>query len=483
MTLDAVDWIEHNFYVPDARDPVTGAKLGPGPIRLAQHQKKILRHATSTVKGRLQYATVVYSAPKKSGKTRIGAAVAAWFAKAYGPYNEIYCAANDGKQSSDRILAAVKQAVKLAIAAGSDSPITQWYITKPRIELPDGTFIEAIPCDPSGQAGANPGLTVWSEMWGYRHEQKERLWAEMTIPPTRWGESMRWVESYAGYTNESHVLEHLYRIGVSSPLHPSFKGLPVHVNKAARMLFYWDREARMPWQTPEYYAEEAKILRVDEFRRLHKNEWVDPVKKAFDITWWDACEDVVLDGEPLPKLDKRTPVVLALDAAVSHDCCAAVAVSRHPKRKDEPAVRAVRIWEPPIGDKIDLSDTMERYVVEFCSKHNVVCVPYDEYQLHKMCGDLRKRGVARFLPFSQGAARAVADKQLFEHVIQRQMVHGGDQGLRQHADNAAVKDDGKSMRFVKMDTSQLTHGQTAKPIDALIATSMGVDECLRLNLG
>ena len=52
------------------------------------------------------------SAVKKSGKTRIGAAIVAWMAAQFGPYAECYVMANDGKQSDDRLLSAVRKAVK-----------------------------------------------------------------------------------------------------------------------------------------------------------------------------------------------------------------------------------------------------------------------------------------------------------------------------------------------------------------------------------
>lgn len=462
--------MEHKFYLPDPRDPITGDMLPPGPIVLAEHQKRIIRAAFTRVNGLFPFVTILYSAVKKSGKTRLAAGISAWYADTCGPYNEIYCMANDGKQSTDRILSAIKQAVSLG---GLD-----WHVTKTRIELPNGTYIEAIPCDPTGQAGANPGLTTWSEMWGYRHQHKERLWSEMTVPPTRWGHAFRLVESYAGYSDESITLESLYDLGVKrGRKHPEFPELPVYINDVARMFCYWDEEPRMSWQTPDYYAQEAAILSPDEFRRIHKNQWVSSTEKAIPIEWWDAC----LDTE-LGPLDARTPAVLGLDASISHDSCAAVIITRHPKRSRDTAVRSCRIWIPPRGGKIDLTETVEKYTREVCKQFNIVAVPYDRYELHKMVTDLRKEGVARFVEFSQGADRAVADKKFFEMVLQRQISHTGDQQMREHIDNAYTKKSDTQMRFVK--PSRATrHNVTMRPIDALIAASMANSECLRLNLG
>jgi len=323
-------------------------------------------------------------------------------------------------------------------------------------------------------------------MWGYRHEHKERLFAEMTVPPTRWGHALRWVESYAGYSDESITLEHLYKLGTEGAMvHPFFRktGLPVRINIPARVFCYWDHQPRMPWQTPEYYAQEEQILTPSEFERIHRNVWVSSVDKAIPIEWWDACEDVVRDGEELPSLNDRTPVVVGLDASVSHDCCAAVAFTRHPSNSNETALRDYRIWTPPRGGKIDLTETIEKWIMKVTTKWNVVEYAYDEYQLHKLCGDLRRRLGRRFRSFGQTQERAIADKQFYEMVLQKQVSHIGGRDLRQHVDNAAAKHNGKNMRFVKPDRKVGAGGGTMKPIDALVAASMANKECLRLNLG
>ena len=366
-------------------------------------------------------------------------------------------------------MSAVKQAVKL-------SPTLNWYVTKTKIDLPNGTFIEAIPCDPSGQAGANPGLTVWSEMWGFRHEQKNRLWSEMTVPPTRFGRAFRWVESYAGYTDESTVLQRLYELGTEqSKPHPDFPDLPVTINDAAKLFCYWDHVPRMPWQTPDYYAAESTIMTPNEFRRIHQNEWVTSIDKAFDISWWDACK-----VGRFPRLTEREPLILALDASISHDSCAAVLLSKHPKNQRMVRIRKVKVWKPPLGGKIDLTDTLEKYVRECWATYNVLEVVYDEYQLHKMCTDLRKEIGVRVKAFSQTSEREIADKQFFEMVLQRQVEHTGIEIMRQHIDNAAVKKTGRGMRFIKPDTKLDQHGMTIRPIDALVAASMGTARCMHL---
>src|SRR5512139_3040650 len=308
-------WARRHFWIEDRADMVTGAELGPGLIQFATHQERIIEAALERDSlGRFRWSTVVWSCPKKSGKTRLGAVVGAWLAAHAGKYQESYCLANDGKQSADRVLAAVKKANELGKLG--------WHDKLTRVELPNGSFIEAVPVDPTGEAGANPTATFWSEMWGFRLSAKERLWSEFTIPPTRFGRAIRWVESYAGYTGESPVLEQLYHEGVTEgKRHPDFPDLPVTVNERARLFCYWDTVGRMAWQTDAYYQAEAALLHPSEFERIHRNTWVSAVGQAIPLEVWDRCLHVTM-----PALDPRTPVVLGLDAGVSGDCTALVAV-------------------------------------------------------------------------------------------------------------------------------------------------------------
>lgn len=439
---------------------MTGAELGPGPIRLADHQRRIMRAALERDgEGRFRWTTVLWSCPKKSGKTRIAAVVAAWLATTSGKYAEVYCLANDGKQSADRVLAAVKKANELGRLG--------WRDKMTRVELPGGAFIEAVPVDPSGEAGANPTASIWSEMWGFRLSAKEQLWSEFTISPTRFGRAIRWVESYAGYAGESPVLEQLYDLGVKQGKpHPDFPDLPVTVNESASLFCYWDHEPRMPWQTPAYYQNEAAILSESEFRRIHRNEWVTSEETFVPAAWWDACQ------ESLPPLVKGESLVLGVDAAVSGDSFAVVGVSRHPQRHDDVAVRYVRIWYPPKGGKLDYAGPEEE-IARLCREYKVVEVAYDPYQLHKMATDQARARIANWQEFGQQGDRLTADATLYQLIRDRRIAHTGEPDLREHvlAANSKSSDDSR-LRIVK--------GRGY--IDGCVAMSMAAHRCLYLRL-
>jgi phage terminase large subunit-like protein len=472
---DPVDWAELNFYVEDSCDPITGEEFGPGPIQLAPFQKRIIRAALERDGlGRFLWNTVIYSAPKKSGKTRISAMVASWLAKTSEAYAEIYLAANDGSQSEDRLLSAVKKAVDLSPA------LSKWKSTRGKVILPSGAFVEAIPVDPTGQAGSNPVGVFWSELWGYAIAHKQRLFTEMTLSPVRRGRSIRWVDTYAGYSGESPVLENLYeQTVVDGECHPDFLDLPVYINKPARIFCYWDHEPRMPWQLGElgriYYAQEEAILPPHEFLRLHKNMWVTSSEAFIEPEWWKACRE---DNLGIETLDPFEPLIIAMDAATSDDCFAIVGTTRHPdeaRYDTDVAVRYTATWTAPKGGKINFAEPEEE-LEWLCENYNVVVVTYDEYQLHDMTSRLRQKGIAYFKPFSQMGRRIESDTDLRRLILRRGIAHDGDETLTQHIINCAAKlnKEDKRLRMVKKTQS--------KKIDAAVALSMSAYECLRLNL-
>jgi phage terminase large subunit-like protein len=231
----------------------------------------------------------------------------------------------------------------------------------------------------------------------------------------------------------------------------------------------------MPWQLGEtgriYYAQEEAVLLPNEFRRLHKNEWVTSSEAFIEPAWWTACKEDLA-------FDQWEPVILGVDAATTDDCFAIVGVSRHPnheRRDTDVGVRFVKIYRAPKGGKINF-ELPEDYIRDLCDDYNITTVVYDEYQLHDMASRLRKESVGAFKPFSQMGARIEADTDLRRLIMRRGIAHDGDEDLTRHINNAAAKLDGndKKLRIVKK--------SAARKIDAAVALSMAAYECLRLNL-
>jgi len=479
------DWIEKYFYVPDPRDPVTGAFLKPGPIILAEHQRRIINEALSkNSDGTYKYTTVIYSAPKKSGKSALASAVTLY--TAYGrPNSYVYCLANDGKQSSDRIYGPIKECLRLH--KHLSGPFSNENYTLGSVILNNNTHIEAITVDARGEAGSQPLLTTWSEIWGYDTEGKKRLWTEMTPPPTLFGYAMRWVESYAGFVGESDILEDLYNTAVKKGTpHPDFLDLlnsdgsaTVYTNEAAGIFCYWDHEPRMLWQTPQYYQQQALTLSSSEFLRIHRNQWVSSIDAFIDASMWEGVK------KNIGPVRGNVPVVLGVDAAISNDFAAIVGVTRDPDDEEDIAIRFCYIFTPKQGGgKINISETLEPKIRELCKQYNIVCVAYDKYQIEDMAQRLRKDRIVWMYNFSQQNERAIADKKFHDRIMNRTVwwdefgdnlnKNGDLPTLYQHVTQAGKKELGGKLRLEKLSNDN--------KIDAAVAASMAIERASTLNI-
>ncbi len=180
---------------------------------------------------------------------------------------------------------------------------------------------------------------------------------------------------------------------------------------------------------------------------------------------------------PFPPLEPREELILGVDAAVSGDSFAVVAVTRHPLApKTHVAVRYSRVWYPPKGGELDF-DPIDQEIRRFCKEHKVVEVAYDKWQLHKMAGDQVRDHVAHWRPFSQQSERLESDIQQYQLIRAREVVHDGTHHeLTKHiaaANSKMSKEEETRLRIIKSARGK---------IDACVALSMAAHRCLYLNL-
>lgn len=251
-----MNWIEANFFIPETRnDPYLNGRIGLQP-----YQRDALNEAlTPDENGNFKYSIIVWSDIKKSAKSTIAAAVNLYRAT-FSEFGEFYVIANDLKQADSRVAHYIRRAIEL-----NPKMRKKYKQLGYRTTTPSGSYIEAIPIDPSGEAGTNADMITFSELWGAHEEDKNKMWAEMTLSPTKRGKSFRFIESYAGFMEESDLLYSLYELGVKQGelLWPNrvynvtdsvATPLELYVNRSAGMLCLWNTQPRCPWQTKEYYC-------------------------------------------------------------------------------------------------------------------------------------------------------------------------------------------------------------------------------------
>jgi hypothetical protein len=524
-------WAERSFYLAPGSSTESHARIAM-PIRLFQHQKALLNfffhHPV------YKWVTILFSTVKKSGKTAIGGLVARYFAENSGFYAEVYCMANDEEQARGRIYKAAVDSIQntpgydehknillvyrdtndqLAYIQSDPRLFTQgpivselgWRIIDREAQFhPTKSFLRALAHDFRGESGANPTATVWSEIWGLVGEKSRKLWAELTPVPTR--ESIRFVETYAGYEGESDILMDLWnrcqkegrRITKDEmPDWPWDEDPPVWINEAAQTCGYIDqgvKARRMPWQTPQYYAQQAHELAADpvSYNRFHFNEWASTISELMPIQLYFNCDitrevrdhagNLLNEPRHLPPLKPNERMILAIDAAVSNDYCAAALLSRTGARKV--GIRDMRVWKPPKGGKIDLTLTVESYIRWCAAKYNIAECCYDSFQMEKMAADLEREYVVNMVVFSQGSDRMVADQELVQCFAERDIEYDtiftdeeGNDVLEMAIRNAAAEHNKKEdtkLRIIKR--------SDAAKIDPLIALSMGNHRARYLNL-
>jgi len=459
---DIASWAESpaGFYLADTKKP----------IKLAAHQAAILRHVFEVQPdGRLRYDEVVYSTPKKGGKTCVGALVSEYFSLFFEPPNEVYLIANSLEQSQGRAYKALERSIQLNPVIGPRTTLQTKLIL-----LDNQTSIIPLSSDYAGAAGSNHGLTLWDELWAYTTEGARRLWDEMTPVPTR-KVSLRFIVTYAGFTAESNLLEELYQRGQAGEPVPELAHIENGEGKPAcmqngRTFVYWDHELKPHpglTVTPDvYHQEQRRTLRPAAYLRLHENRWTTNESPFITPEQWAAC----YSNEVKPvRLGETRRMVLGADASTSRDLTALVGTIWNEETQTTDVVYS-RVWKPMaiagirLGrPTVDLSETIGAEILRL---HEAGCVDacyYDPYQLHSIAVDLAKAGVPmQELP--QTAARTEADQALYDAVIGKLVRHYDDPILNDHVENAIAIETPRGFRLAKEKTS--------KKIDAAVALSM-----------
>jgi hypothetical protein len=486
-----VEWIESRAWDPESVNRDDWDFSDAKRVQLAPAQKVILEHIlTPDEKGIFPYREIIWSQIKKSGKTTIAGLVGAWFADQVEAPNLVLCAANNFEQSAGRIFAAMGPTIysitgSFPREAGS----------MPQVRLPNGTIIKAIPNNYAGEAGANYGLTLWSELWAYTLERSQRLFEELVPVPTR-KNSMRWIETYAGFEDESKLLLdvflRVFKDTSESELQPEAElieelkdpvtgaQLPCYRRRDMGMFMFWDHERRMTWQLGErgdsYYAEQKAKERPATYIRLHENRWQKSEGTFIPEAWLVRSQRI--DGPTWERM------IVACDASKSGDNTALVGIRRYVEWIDVEGKQVMQVryrtcfaqvWEIPKGEQINLRHTLGAALISLHSRKLIDGpVWYDPYQLHQLMLDLQEDNQIESEEFNQGGDRMLADTFLYQQYRDDKIDNYEEPLLLSNLRAAkAIEDKNQRIRLVKQTVAKGSALATYK-IDAAVAQSMAV---------
>lgn len=410
------------------------------PWSLSRYQRRVLAVAFQWgPAGALLFRILLWSEVKKSGKTFLAACLVIWWAYTRGQ-TEVIIAANDLEQSIGRVFRTITALLRFNPELAQSATVRTAEII-----LSNATTILAIPSDYKGAAGSRHSLVVFDELWGYMQESAQRLYEELTPPPT---EPDAWIliVSSAGWTGESVLLEELYRRGLAGERLDE----DLEIYRTAELVMFWSHTPRQPWLTSEYYAEQQRILRrPGTFNRLHRNEWTSGRGGLWTLEQWDACTDP--NHRPLLPT-KAVPLYVGVDASTKRDRTAVVGVTRD---GDRVRLAFARFWQPSRTDPMDFEETVERTLLEIHNGYALHVVRYDPHQFHGSATRLRKRGLPmeeyeQTIPKLEDMAQS-----LFDAVKFRTLVLYQDLALREEAAAAlAVETRNEKFYISKVKSSQ-----------------------------
>ena len=201
-------------------------------------------------------------------------------------------------------------------------------------------------------------------------------------------------------------------------------------------------------------------LRPNAYLRLIENRWVTSESTFVEMEWWDAC----VDASASPVLsDRRLSVWLGVDASVKRDSTAIVAVA-YDQAAQKVRLLAHRIFQPSAAEPLDFEATIERTVLEFCQRFNVVGVHFDPWQMQAVAQRLRGRG-APMTEYPQTVGNLTeASTALFELVKGRNLVTYFDADMRLAVSRAVAKETARGWRIAK--------GTQSHKIDVVVALAM-----------
>jgi phage terminase large subunit-like protein len=426
------------------------------PLVFTNWQKWLLRslYERNDVTGRLRYRRALIGLPRKQGKSLMMSAVGVYGMIAGESGSEVYAVANDRQQARIIFNEAKQQIVNSPLLA-AESKVYRDAIEMPRF----GSVFRVLSSDFKGQAGLNPSLVLFDELWG---QNTPDLYDQMTLGSGARIEPLTVSITTAGYDLDS-LAGKLYQYG---------KQVAAGEVEDDQFGFWWweapedckvdDRKA---WQVsnpnlaeglldPEDLAVAVKQTSEMGMRRWRLNQWVRSQESWLPVGAWEQCvSDLQFDSE--------LPVWVGIDMALKHDT---IAVCVAQPQADRVVVRS-KIWQPEL-EGVDVV-AVEHYLRELHNQFQVQEFAFDPAYFQRSAEALSDDGLP-MVEFPQSGARMIpACGNAYEMIVNRKIAHDGSPTFTDQVLSAAQR---------MTDTGwRLSKGKSKRKIDACIAMVMALD--------
>jgi len=364
--------------------------VGPMQLYPAQRQWAEATFEALDGRGRRRYRRSVYSMPKKSGKTALGAAAGLYLllADPYETDREVYSIAWDLDQAR-LIWSAAKRMIRRsphlqALEAAGTLAIRHDVIEYVHPERVRGAPAEVgifrpLARDTKGLHGIAPSCVLCDETW---NQPDYELLEAVSLPPTRRC-PLELHFTYAGLRAQQVP---------GNPLWDLFTAWRAGTDPALYVWYRAGREANglVPWITEAYLRERERALPANKFRRLHLNEW-----GAADAPFLTEAEVARIFATPVtPVLGPASRWVVAVDYGRTVDATAIVVARRVADGTSEGTVEIgeVRLLQGSRTQPVPL-EVVERAILDVGRRVRPERVLADQWQMLASIERLRAHGV------------------------------------------------------------------------------------------
>lgn len=414
-----------------------------------------------------RHREALFGIPKKNAKTTVCAGLGAYglFADGYlearsglwvpEPGAEVYNVA--GSKDQARVLFSIAS----EMIEGSPYLRAASRIFRDAIEVREtGGVWRVLAADARLAHAPNPSTVVIDEIWVHRSPELYEAFASAGAARRQ---PLVIIITTAGFDRGS-IAWRLYQRGRRGR-DPRFyfrwwaapDGAPLDDARA------WRKANPASWVTRDYLRGELRRARElgleAQFRRFHLNQWTGTEEQALSMSLWDSCE-------AKPRIPDGASVIVAVDSAPKRDTTAIVIDHRDQDGRHH--IRTSFMRADPDTGYLDY-EALEETLRELPRRYDVRRILVDRYNMVRSMLMLRAEGLP-IEEFPQSSERmTVASLNLYELLIGRRIHHGGNQELREHADNAAKLENFRGWRFTRKRGGGPIDGIEALAMAALIA--------------
>jgi phage terminase large subunit-like protein len=437
-----------------------------GSLEFTNWQKWLLRslyERNPNNGNRLRYRRALIGLPRKNGKSLMMSAVGVYSMIAGEAGSEIYAVAND-RQQARIIFNEAKQQIQNSRLLNSEAKVYRDAIEMPRF----GSLFRVLSSEVRAQAGLNPSLTLFDELWGQKNDD---LYDQMTLGSGNRLEPMTIGITTAGFDRDS-LAGRLYQYGKQV--------VAGEVDDESFGFWWWeapedcDINDRKAWAVanpnlaeglldPEDLAAAVRQTAESSIRRWRLNNWTRSQESWLPVGAWEQCVDRRLE------LEDDLPVFVGIDMALKRDTIAVVVAQPQTTETGDRVVVRAKIWQPEV-DGIDVAG-VEAYLVELHNRFEVREFAYDPAFFERSAEALSDRGL-NMVQYPQTGSRMIpACGQSYELIVAKKIAHDGSPVFTDQVLSAAQR--------MSANGWTLSKGKSKRKIDACIAMVMAVDRATR----